>query len=62
MATTQTNKAHRAHYHPIKVTERWRAFVAGMGDEATATVTKRVRHQRERKAETTYARNELGGS
>ncbi len=62
MATTQTNKAHGAHYHPIKVTKAWAAFVAAMGDEATATAAKRLRRQRERKAETTYARGELGGS
>ena len=62
MATTQTNKAHRAHYHPIKVTKAWAAFVAAVGDEATATAAKRVRRQRERKAKTTYARGELGGS
>ena len=29
---TQTNRAHDAHYHPIKVTEAWEAFTAAMND------------------------------
>ena len=63
MATAkQTNRAHDAHYHPIKVTQLWAAFMAAMNDEATVTVAKRAEQRRERHDETTYARGELGGS
>ena len=35
MAAPTSHKLHNAHYHPIKVTEKWAAFMAEM--EAGAT-------------------------
>jgi hypothetical protein len=62
MPTVDTNRLHDAHYHPIKVTQAWAAFVALMGGEAQATIAKRKARDAQRRRETTYARGELGGS
>ena len=62
MPTVDTNRLHDAHYHPIKVTRAWAAFMAGMGDDVTATVAERKARDAQRRRETTYARDELGGS
>lgn len=62
MATPQPAHAHNAHYHPIRVTEAWKAFTEGMATEATNAATKRAQRRAQRERETTYARGELGGS
>ncbi len=62
MTAPQPAHAHNAHYHPIKVTEAWTAFMESMGIEATNTVDERARRRAQRERETTYARGELGGS
>ncbi len=62
MTAPQPAHAHNAHYHPIKVTDAWKAFMESMGIEATNTVDERARRRAQRERETTYARGELGGS
>jgi hypothetical protein len=62
MAAPTSHKLHNAHYHPIKVTEKWAAFMAEMEAGATRVVTERDRKRRERHNETTYARGTTGGS
>ena len=53
--------AKTAQYHAVKVTEEWANFVAGMQDDVTRAQAQRQRRDEERKRETTYARDELGG-
>jgi hypothetical protein len=60
--TVDTNRLHDAHYHPIKVTQAWAAFVALMGGEAQATIAKRKARDAQRARETTYARGEKGST
>lgn len=62
MAAPTSHKLHNAHYHPIKVTEKWAAFMASLEADATRAVTERDRKRRERHNETTYARGTTGGS
>ena len=56
------NRLHNAHYHPIKVTQKWAAFVAVMGSEAKASAERRKARDAQRRRETTYARDELGST
>ena len=62
MPTVDTNRLHDAHYHPIKVTRAWAAFMVAMGDDVTATVAERRARDDQRRRETTYARDELGST
>jgi hypothetical protein len=56
------NRLHNAHYHPMKVTQAWAAFVTAMGTEAKASAAKRKAREAQRRRETTYARDELGST
>jgi hypothetical protein len=53
---------HNAHYHPIKVTQKWAAFVTAMGTEAKTSAERRKAREAQRRRETTYARDELGST
>ena len=55
-----TNLVRDAHYHPIRATATWAAFVADMADLAIADPEERKRRSEQRARETTYARGELG--
>lgn len=61
MAPTPSDKAKDAHYHVVQATVEWAAFAKAMLDEATNSVDERSRKDEQRKRETTYARDELGG-
>ena len=56
------NRLHNAHYHPIKVTQKWAAFVTAMGTEAKTSAERRKAREAQRRRETTYARDELGST
>jgi len=62
VALPKGSHVRNAHYHPIKVTEKWAAFMAEMEAGATRVITERDRKRRERHNETTYARGTTGGS
>jgi hypothetical protein len=61
MATTPNPKAKDAHYHAIKATAKWEAFVAELGGDLRRSAAQRAREVNERKRSTTYARGTLGG-
>lgn len=64
MATTAPgsgpNLVRDAHYHPIKATATWAAFMAQMKAAATNSVAERDEEERDRERQTTYARGILG--
>ena len=57
---SSANLVRDAHYHPIRATETWAAFVASMMATATEDPERRAAEDRARERETTYARGELG--
>jgi len=61
MATTPNPRAKDAHYHAIKATAKWSAFVTEESANLRRSAAQRAREVRERKRETTYSRGELGG-
>lgn len=61
MATAPNDRARDAHYHPVKATARFKAFIEGTAALATNAATARARREAQRVRETTYARGELGG-
>lgn len=61
MGSPLSSGAKTAQYHAVKATEEWANFVAGMLDDVTRSQAQRQRRDEERKKETTYARDELGG-
>lgn len=61
MASVPLDRKKDARYHAIAATNEWAAFVQSMMDLATNSVASRVRDAEQRKRETTYARNEMGG-
>lgn len=61
MGSPLSSGAKTAQYHAVKATEEWANFVAGMTDDVTRSQAQRQRRDEERKKETTYARDELGG-
>lgn len=50
-----------AHYHAIKATATWKAYLDGVRALTTASAAKRAREDLVRQRETTYARGTLGG-
>jgi hypothetical protein len=66
MASTQPGSAPdlqpNAHYHAIKATATWAAFVAAVKETANRTPAARAREDAQRKRETTYERGILGRS
>ena len=46
----------RPHYHAIKATEKWKAFMDGIASHATRTATQRAEWDAERKERTSYER------
>ncbi len=64
MATTAPgsgpNLIRDAHYHAIKATATWAAFIASMQAAATDSVAERERQDERRADATTYERGTLG--
>jgi hypothetical protein len=59
---TPTYRAQHAHYHPVKVSQKWAEMVAAMVALRTNSAGQDARRDRERHNETTYARGTTGGS
>lgn len=59
---TPTYLAMHAHYHAIRVTEKWAQLVQGMQADAINSAPHRAARDRERLHETTYYRHTTGGS
>lgn len=55
-------RARNAHYHPVKTTAQWAAFVAALEAAVHNSADRRAREVAQRKRETTYARGTTGGS
>jgi hypothetical protein len=51
-----------AHYHAVRATATWAAFVAGVRKAAVDSAAERSRRQGQLVRETTYDRGTLGGS
>lgn len=49
-----------AHYHPVAVTAKFAAWLAGIANVETNSAAKKAREDAQRRRETTYARGELG--
>jgi hypothetical protein len=57
-----TYRAMHAHYHPIKVSQKWAEMVAAMVSLRTNSPAYDAARDRERHNETTYARGKTGAS
>jgi hypothetical protein len=60
MANVPHDQARDAHYHPVKSTEQWAAFVKALAAVTVDPAAVRARKLAERKRETTYARGQEG--
>lgn len=60
MAVVNKEHGKGAHYHAVKATAAWQAFVQGTADAATDAATKRQRRRLQRQRETTYAKGVTG--
>jgi hypothetical protein len=61
MPTAPKAKTRDAHYHVVKSTAHWAAFIAALGAVTVNTQAARERKLAERKRETTYAHGTTGG-
>ena len=64
MATTRPSSGpdlvRDAHYHPLALSAKWKAFVAGLAPVITNTPAQREHEDRDEERATTYARGILG--
>lgn len=60
-AKVPTDRARDAHYHPVRATAAWKAFVQSQLALATDSPAQRATREAQRVRETTYARAEQGG-